>query len=162
RSRYHHAQHHGDRGAAAHGRRRLPAPADRRARPPRGHRLAPRFPRRREGPPRRRERALEEDRLIGERAASALAAAVGDYRERPAGGPLAEHLACLWTQALPDAPMLPLQVFPDGCIDIIWTGGDLRVAGPDSGPVLERIAPGTVLVGLRFRPGAAPPWLGVP
>jgi len=68
----------------------------------------------------------------------------------------------LWTQALPGAPIPPLQVFPDGCIDIIWTGDGLRVAGPDTGPVLESIAPGAVLIGLRFRPGAAPPWLGVP
>jgi len=93
---------------------------------------------------------------------SCLAAAVGAYREWPAGGALAQHLACLWAHALPNSTIPPLQVVPDGCIDIIWTGDSLRVAGPDTEPILEFIPPGTVIVGMRFRPGAAPPWLGVP
>jgi len=71
-------------------------------------------------------------------------------------------LACLWTHALPHSAIPALQVIPDGCIDIIWDGANLRVAGPDTGPILESIAPGTALVGVRFRPGSAPPWLGVP
>jgi AraC-like DNA-binding protein len=93
---------------------------------------------------------------------SCLAAAVGAYREWPAGGALAHHLACLWTHALPDSVTPPLQVVPDGCVDIIWTGDGLRVAGPDTRPIRESFPPGTVIVGMRFRPGAAPPWLGVP
>ena len=93
---------------------------------------------------------------------SCLAAVVGIYREWPASGPLAHHLACLWTHALPESSTTALQVIPDGCVDIIWTGDSLRVAGPDTGPILESIPPGTAIVGMRFRPGAAPPWLGVP
>jgi AraC-like DNA-binding protein len=93
---------------------------------------------------------------------SCLAAAVGAYREWPAGGALAQRLACLWTHALPNSAMPPLQVVPDGCIDIIWTGDSLHVAGPDTEPIRESFPPGTVIVGMRFRPGAASPWLGVP
>lgn len=33
---------------------------------------------------------------------------------------------------------------------------------PSDGPTLELLAPGAVVVGVRFRPGAAPPALGVP
>ena len=93
---------------------------------------------------------------------SCLAAAIGAYREWTASGPIADHVACLWTHALPCSAIPALQVIPDGCVDIIWAEGSLRVAGPDTGPITECFAPGTKIVGLRFRPGAAPPWLGVP
>jgi len=36
------------------------------------------------------------------------------------------------------------------------------VAGPDTGPVIEAVASGATIVGIRFRPGAAMPWLKVP
>jgi AraC-like DNA-binding protein len=55
-----------------------------------------------------------------------------------------------------------LQIVPDGCIDIVWTGQRLQVAGPDTKPVLERFPAASVIVGVRFLPGAAPSWLGVP
>ena len=51
---------------------------------------------------------------------------------------------------------------PDGCVDILWTGETLCVAGPDTHPILEQVQPGRRVVGVRFRPGAAYPWLGVP
>jgi AraC-like DNA-binding protein len=47
-------------------------------------------------------------------------------------------------------------------VDIIWTGQSLQVAGPDTKPVFESFPAGSVVVGIRFLPGAAPPWLGVP
>jgi AraC-like DNA-binding protein len=90
-----------------------------------------------------------------------LASAIGTYREWPATGGLAGDLVCSWTHALPPVPVPAFQVVPDGCIDIIWTGESLRIAGPDTGPIRESFPSGTVIVGLRFRPGAAPPWLGV-
>src|SRR5262245_45284292 len=107
---------------------------------------------------------MQPSRPSGEEPAShgCPAAAIGIYREWPATGALAEHLACSWMHALPSAPAPLLQIVPDGCIDVIWTGESLRVAGPDTGPIRESFPPGTVIVGLRFRPGAAPPWLGVP
>jgi len=95
---------------------------------------------------------------------SCLASVAGTYREWHAVGPLAGYLACTWMNALPESatPLVLVRVIPDGCVDIIWTGENLRVAGPDTGPMFESFPPGTVIVGARFRPGAAPPWLGVP
>ena len=50
-------------------------------------------------------------------------------------------------------------VVPDACIDIVWDGRRLEVAGPDTRPFpLDRTA---TFVGIRFRPGAAPRVLGV-
>ncbi len=51
---------------------------------------------------------------------------------------------------------------PDGCIDLQWIDGALRVAGPDREPVVESVPAGATVVGLRFQPGAATAWLGVP
>ena len=93
---------------------------------------------------------------------SRLASVAGVYREWRLVGPLAGQLACTWMNALPASATSPLQIVPDGCIDIIWTGESLGVAGPDTQPIFESIAAGTVIVGVRFQPGAAPPWLGVP
>lgn len=46
-------------------------------------------------------------------------------------------------------------------MDIIWDGVRLFVAGPDTGPVRD-VREGTFSVGLRFRPGVAPLFLGPP
>lgn len=58
--------------------------------------------------------------------------------------------------------MDPARILPDGCIDLVWTGAALQVAGPDTGARLFRGPPGTTWFGVRFVPGAAPPVLGVP
>jgi AraC-like DNA-binding protein len=68
---------------------------------------------------------------------------------------------CVWQNALQSSGR-PLLVVPDGCIDLIWTGRAIVIAGPDTGPVLEMVAPDATIVGIRFRPGAAVPWLRVP
>src|SRR6185369_5454496 len=54
------------------------------------------------------------------------------------------------------------RVLPDGCIDIVWTGGRLIVAGPDTHHVPLPRRPGARFVGLRFRPGFAPAVLRAP
>lgn len=84
------------------------------------------------------------------------------YVERPPVPALAAHVACLWTQSVTDGPPYVHRVVPDGCVDIIWQNGTLHVAGPDTGPFLATLDPGSRLIGLRFRPGAAPPLLGLP
>ncbi|MFE3852930.1 helix-turn-helix domain-containing protein [Streptomyces griseorubiginosus] len=53
------------------------------------------------------------------------------------------------------------RVLPDGCMDLLWHDGRLLVAGPDTRAYVTGGAPSR-WVGLRFAPGAAPAFLGVP
>jgi AraC-like DNA-binding protein len=53
-------------------------------------------------------------------------------------------------------------VLPDGCMDLIWFGDSLLVAGPDTRPHIAAPSRGTEVVGLRFLPGVGPHVLGVP
>ncbi|WP_171167069.1 helix-turn-helix transcriptional regulator [Streptomyces sp. I05A-00742] len=79
------------------------------------------------------------------------------YRERPSR---AVAGAVLWTRA--DVSSDPVRVLPDGCMDLIWDGGRLLVAGPDTQAHLTDAAPGATYTGMRFAPGTAPALLGVP
>jgi len=54
------------------------------------------------------------------------------------------------------------RVLPDGCIDLIWNGRGLLVAGPDTRAHLVCDPPGARYIGLRFAPGTGPAVLGVP
>jgi AraC-like DNA-binding protein len=83
------------------------------------------------------------------------------YTEWPAPAALRGAVACLWSQvAAGDRSGL---VLPDACTDLIWEQGrGAYVAGPDTGPVPITMAAGTVMVGIRFRPSAGGPALGVP
>ena len=75
------------------------------------------------------------------------------YRELQTANPF---VACLWT--LEDAPG-PRRILPDACVDIVWTGAKLIVAGPATRPTFATT--GSAL-GLRFRVGAAGAALGLP
>ncbi|MGI9184349.1 MAG: DUF6597 domain-containing transcriptional factor [Solirubrobacteraceae bacterium] len=81
------------------------------------------------------------------------------YRELPARPDLRDALACLWVRRGSG----PVRVLPDGCVDIVWRRGEgAVVAGPDTGPWRSRTEPGELIFGVRFRPGAGGPALGVP
>lgn len=84
--------------------------------------------------------------------------AAGVYREWSGrlGG-----AAVLWRRA-GGAPGAVRRILPDGCLDLIWLGDELIVAGPDTRPHLFAGRPGASYVGLRFAPGAGPGVLGVP
>jgi AraC-like DNA-binding protein len=86
----------------------------------------------------------------------------GIYREWAPHASLSEHVRCLWTNDLSGSRSEWLRVVPDGCADIVWTSETLCIAGPDTRPILARIPRGTVVVGVRFHPGAAAAWLGQP
>ncbi len=80
---------------------------------------------------------------------------LGVYRERAARLPG----AVVWQSVpTPDDPA-DKRVLPDGCMDLMWSDGELVVAGPDThahvGPVASYTA-------IRFAPGTAPGLLGVP
>ncbi|HZB51744.1 MAG TPA: DUF6597 domain-containing transcriptional factor, partial [Mycobacteriales bacterium] len=83
---------------------------------------------------------------------------MGTYAERPPAPDLRGHLRCSWTAVTGE----PHAVLPDGCLDLMWLGGSLVIAGPDTGPVPSSLAGGTEIAAVRFRPGAAPAVLGVP
>src|SRR5947209_6003639 len=75
------------------------------------------------------------------------------YSERPSvldGG-------IVWTRT----STTPARVVPDGCMDLIWMGDSLVVAGPDTSAHMADAAPSGVFTGLRFPPGGAPSFLGV-
>lgn len=76
----------------------------------------------------------------------------GVYRERPSSLPG----AVVWTARHQGEG----RVLPDGCMDLIWFGDHLVVAGPDTRA--EVTARAGTFTGLRFAPGQAPPVLGLP
>jgi AraC-like DNA-binding protein len=86
------------------------------------------------------------------------------YREwlPPAG--LRASLTCLWVSVVASGGGRQVQqVYPDGCIDLIWQSGHgAYLAGPDTGPAPAEMPPGTIVVGARFRPGAGGPAIGLP
>lgn len=72
-----------------------------------------------------------------------------------------ELVATVWTHVVPPGVSV-LRVVPDAAIDLVFAADGLRVAGPDTGAVLESFPPGTRVVGFQLRPGAAESLLGVP
>lgn len=86
------------------------------------------------------------------------------YRERLPRSPLAGHVLCVWSQMIgAGEALLRHRVLPDGCADIVWIGETPPVvAGPATGPVVVPLAPRTIVVGVRLRPGAASVVLGAP
>jgi AraC-like DNA-binding protein len=90
-----------------------------------------------------------------------LPTATGAYEARPPVESLRDHFSRIWRNVLPDSGA-PIAVVPDGCIDLEWIDGKLRVAGPDQEVKCESLPPGATVIGFRFCPGAASLWLGVP
>ena len=82
------------------------------------------------------------------------------YAEWPAKRSPRSSVACLWASC-PSEAVTGL-VLPDACIDVIWDGSAIFVAGPDTGPVPVPPRRGQRFAGLRFWPGQAPAFLGVP
>jgi len=83
------------------------------------------------------------------------------YRERLPAPALAGHLACVWVHDVGDA--YTHRTVPNAAAELSCAiGGEPVVTGPRTAHSLEPLAPGTTVVGVRFRPGAAPALLGVP
>ena len=87
------------------------------------------------------------------------------YREWAPPDGLGDAVACVWARILPadDPDPAPTLVMPDACSDVIWQQGrGVSVAGPDTAPWETHLGPGTVLIGVRFSPGAGGPALRLP
>jgi methylphosphotriester-DNA--protein-cysteine methyltransferase len=83
------------------------------------------------------------------------------YREFRPPDALRDVVACLWVRVIRGAEQL--RVIPDACSDVIWQRGEgTTVVGPDTEAKLVGLAPGDVLIGMRFLPGAGGGALGVP
>src|SRR4051812_17476477 len=83
------------------------------------------------------------------------------YRELRPPRALRDVVACLWVRV--NGTGDDVRVVPDACSDIVWQqGSGTTVVGPDTTAKVVRQAPGDVLVGMRFLPGAGGGALGVP
>lgn len=72
------------------------------------------------------------------------------YLELPPSPRLASAIECFWVGEGLDGPH---RVTPDGCADLLFSGGDLQLVGPMTAWRDFHIAPGQRQFGVRFRPG---------
>jgi AraC-like DNA-binding protein len=77
------------------------------------------------------------------------------YRERPSRVPGGFVWASVSTGD-------DTRVLPDGCMDLLWDGRDISIAGADTHAQLFANEAGATMTGLRFAPGYAPRVLGLP
>ena len=96
------------------------------------------------------------------KAETVLASRVGRYAEAAPAAPLGAHFLCVWTHRIPEDHTATIAVVPDGCVDLLWHEDGLAVVGPDVTAAHPDLRPGTTVLGLRFRPGVAARWLGLP
>jgi AraC-like DNA-binding protein len=68
--------------------------------------------------------------------------------------------AVLWQRSVGSGPQ-SARILPDGCLDLLWDGRRLIVAGPDSTARRNDSPGGTTYVGLRFSGGTGPALLGI-
>ncbi|MCE4027267.1 AraC family transcriptional regulator [Microbacterium sp. Au-Mic1] len=79
------------------------------------------------------------------------------YREREPSAALAGAVRTIWVQRVGDEPAVHRHL-PTGGVELhAAVGGAARLLGPLTGYRLEVIPPRTTIVGVRFRPGGAPP-----
>jgi len=83
--------------------------------------------------------------------------AVQSFDERLPKPELARHVACVWTQQVPHgSPPYPHRTTPNGsALLVCQLGSAPQLVGPQTGPTEQHLAPGTAVVGVRLRPGAA-------
>lgn len=76
--------------------------------------------------------------------------------------PLADLVRVVWVQRIGAEPYVQRNL-PTGGVELQCPIGSLpRLVGPLTGPCVEVLGPGTTVIGVRFRPGAAAPVLGLP
>ena len=90
------------------------------------------------------------------------------YQELPAHKALHRYVECFWSSSIPHGtPSTTHRILPDGCIDFIFDvspnrSPQARLVGTMTRPLLYRAGGDTDFVAVRFRPGGATPFVGVP
>lgn len=93
------------------------------------------------------------------------------YVEYAPPAALREYVECFWTRGTVPVGAARHHVIPDGCIDLLFTYDSLTLSdGPASAmavgtmtrPLSVGATEAAAYVGVRFRPGRALPFLGVP
>ena len=80
------------------------------------------------------------------------------YEPHAAPADLGAILACSWTAT----PSGRHRLVPDACVELLWlTTGQVIVCGPERRAWTFELPKPTCAVGVRFRPGAAGPMLGL-
>jgi AraC-like DNA-binding protein len=90
---------------------------------------------------------------------------VQSYRERLPAPELGGRVSSVWVlEVAADGPAYAHRTVPNGSVEISYAlGADVvDVSGPQRGPTVARVSPGTTVVGIRLRPGTAPSILGPP
>lgn len=79
------------------------------------------------------------------------------FRERLPVPALRRLVACVWVQEVGQgSPPYLHRTVPNGSTELVCTVGSApRIVGPQTRPTEVLVAPGTIAVGLRLRPGAA-------
>src|SRR6478736_7263265 len=84
------------------------------------------------------------------------------YAEWSVAPALRGSVACVWAAQLGAQGERHVQrVIPDGCIDLVFSDGELTIAGPDTESFELQVVPNRSFAGLRFRAGCAPAVLRV-
>jgi AraC-like DNA-binding protein len=91
------------------------------------------------------------------------------YAEWAPGAALAPYVQCYWTLEAEAAGELTTRVLPDGCVDVLvdlgtrgGTPGSARVVGAMTTASVVPLTGRVSVLGVRFRPGGAAPFLCLP
>jgi AraC-like DNA-binding protein len=87
---------------------------------------------------------------------------MGAYTEFAPSRALYPLISCRWLREVPDGDAGESLVLPDGCVDLLWRGGRVIVAGVDQAAWRSPVRPGEEIVGIRLRPGVAGAVFGLP
>lgn len=82
------------------------------------------------------------------------------YAERRSRRVPGRFVACAWTRVNLGTGECRQLVVPDGCSDLTWQGGVVRLVGPDRGAWRAGLAAGAAVAGVRLRAGASRLLLG--
>jgi AraC-like DNA-binding protein len=82
--------------------------------------------------------------------------AVQSFRERRPRQELQPFVTCVWMQEVAnDSSPYPYQSLPNGSSELVWELGSApKFIGPQTRPRETLLPPGTVTIGVRFRPAA--------